>query len=374
MDMLNFLKSLVSIDNDCTESKNYLDCAVRIAKEAELLGLDAKIFHAKNPPDGKIRANVFIDLNCNADKTLAISAHFDSPPAGKGWRTYPFELATKDNKVYGRGAAAKGCIAASLYALAEAKPKVNVKLAYVCDSENGGYFGLGDLARGGLMKGAHAGLILDGQRQLLTCSSGAVLGEIHCKGRAGKGAKPFAADNPIPKLVAFADELKRYEKMRNMAHSKYMTLEGKRVFGRFSLTALRAGESLDSIPAEAVAGFDLRINPEEKAQQVIREFKGVVKAASKAVHVRTKLELDVVENSYIASGKFVSRMRSLTGTREDYASWGGNDGRHLAHSASVVSFGASAAPGSQYGPNECVPLGDLVRVKEVTRRIVEEGW
>lgn len=52
------------------------------------------------------------------DETLAILAHLDVMPAGKGWDTDPFEPVIKDGKLYGRGASDdKGPGMACYYAL-----------------------------------------------------------------------------------------------------------------------------------------------------------------------------------------------------------------------------------------------------------------
>lgn len=372
--MLQFFKSLVSIDTNVNTSENYLECAVRIANEAEMLGLDAKLYHAK-APDGKTRPNVFLDLGCGAEKTILIGAHYDIYPAGDGWKTYPFELAVRGGKAYGRGTINKGSAAAVLYAVAEAKPKVNVQLAFTCDARAGGQFGMGDLVRKKLIR-ADAALILEGAPQATSASSGRIGGAFRFRGKAGHASMPFAADNPVPKLLVFMNELDKYAAVRRRSLSHYYSPERKRIFGRFSATMLAAGggDRGGMIPREAVAGFDLRLNPEEDAAKVLAEFKAAAKHAARRTRTRAKLGIEEISPGYQSSGAFVERMKAMTRARGNYASWGRNDAHHVAPMMPAVSVGPCRAQCNANSANEFVPLRGLDYVKSVTKRIVEEGW
>ncbi|VVB98058.1 putative metallohydrolase [uncultured archaeon] len=370
--MDDFFKSLVSMDTNVNESKNYLECAVRIAREAEVLGLQAKIYHAK-APDGRTRPNVLLDLDMGAEKTLLIGAHYDVYPAGDGWKTYPFELVGKGGKAYGRGTGNKGSVAAALYAMTEVEPKVNVQLAFTCDARAGGWFGMGDLVKKKLIK-ADAALILEGAPELTSAASGLIAGKFRFSGRAGFAAMPFAADNPVPKLLAFMGELEKYSAVRSRSSSGYYSAEGKRICGRFSITTLAGGHKSDMIPREATAGFDLRLTPEEDTNRMLAEFKGVAKRAGLKTRARTKLDIEEISPGYMSSGPFVESMKAMTRTRGNYASWGRNDGHHVARMMPAVCFGPSRPQCNATAANEFVFLRDLDYVKEVTKKIVAQGW
>ncbi|WP_268912891.1 dipeptidase PepV [Lentilactobacillus sp. SPB1-3] len=76
------------------------------------------------------------------DKTLAIQSHADVMPAGDGWKTDPFELTIKDNKVFGRGTSDdKGPGLAAYYGLKMLKdqkiePKLKIRLIIGTDEES----------------------------------------------------------------------------------------------------------------------------------------------------------------------------------------------------------------------------------------------
>ncbi len=377
--MLGFLKSLVSMDTDSTLSKNYSECASLIAKEAESLGFKARICDAAETGNRKPRTlpprpNVLVKLDAGAEKTLLINAHYDIVPAGQGWKTDPFALTIKGDRAYGRGTSDdKGGIAASLYALEGAKPKVNVLLAYTCDEEVGGEFGLGFLVKEGLAK-ADAALILDGSPAATVASTGVVMGRLHFKGKGGHAMKPYEADNPVPKLITFLNELKSYSYVRQNSVSPYFGLNKRQLFGRFSLTTLKGSTKENAIPDEAVAGFDLRIDPEEKMESVVEEFRQYVKMAGKKTGISPELEILSAHGGHRSGGRFVEKMKSLTNTDGNYANWGGNDGHHVSGKMETVVFGATRSANSIHAPDEFVSIKELEYVKNVAKQIMEQGW
>lgn len=73
------------------------------------------------------------------DETLAILAHLDVMPAGKGWDTDPFDPVIKDGNLYGRGASDdKGPGMAAYYALKQLKDqgvKFNKKVRFIVGTD-----------------------------------------------------------------------------------------------------------------------------------------------------------------------------------------------------------------------------------------------
>lgn len=69
-------------------------------------------------PEG--RANLVLSFGPDRPGGLLLAAHTDVVPAGPGWATAPYELATIEDRLYGRGTAdMKGFLAATLHVLGE---------------------------------------------------------------------------------------------------------------------------------------------------------------------------------------------------------------------------------------------------------------
>lgn len=367
--MLTFLKDLISLNTNSLEAKNYIECANLIKSEAEKLGFNAELIFSKpNKP------NVLVNIKVGAAKTLLINAHFDIVPAGDGWKTNPFELVQIGNKLYGRGVADdKGAIAASLYSLSESKPTVNVKLLFTCDEEIGGEDGLGFCVTNGYAD-ADAALILDGPPVLAVASSGVIQGKLRIYGKGGHASMPFAAKNPVHKLIDFLFALKNYEKIRKRKISPFLGIGGHRIFGRFSITMLHGSEKENVIPSEAFAGFDLRVNPEESKDEVISDFENFVKKIEKEKNTKVFIEYTSAHSGHVSKGAFIEKMKIITDTKENYATWGGNDGHFLAKKMEVACFGITSIKRNIHAPNEFIFLSDLEMLKKIVKKVVEEGW
>ncbi len=85
------------------------------------------------------------------DTKLLFLAHFDTVPAGKGWKTDPFELVLKGNRAYGRGTCDDKGNIVSMLLLAEklqnVNPSMTIMLAATGDEEIGGAHGAGNLRK-----------------------------------------------------------------------------------------------------------------------------------------------------------------------------------------------------------------------------------
>ena len=136
----------------------------RFVKEyLEGFGVKCKLYEfAQN------RTNVIAALKARAKgaKTILISPHLDTVPAGKGWEFPPFSGVIKDGKIYGRGITDCKCNVAVamevLQSLREDKAEIrnNILFAATADEEAGSNLGLIPLLKKNILKADYA-LILD---------------------------------------------------------------------------------------------------------------------------------------------------------------------------------------------------------------------
>ena len=372
---LRFLSKLVSLDTDSTKKTNYRECAELIKQEAEDSGFAARVHDAQRlAEDGKPRPNVVVDLEAGAKQTLLLVTHYDVVPAGEGWRHPPFRLTVENGKAFGRGANDdKSAIVACLSAMRDlrrlAESRVNIRLFATCDEEVGGDLGAGFLADRMRMKG-NAALVVDGSPRVITGASGVVHGRIVVKGKQGHAGYPHEARNAITYALPFLQEMEGFHKLRERKRSHLKAAPRHphpHIWGRFTLTMLKAGEKENIVPGECEARFDLRLLPEEDPRTAIHELREYFTKAKFHRQVDAHLEITRVNKGYVTppDSRFVKNFRKIV-AGEPTGMLGGNDGGHFAkHGIPTISFGAGRPECGIHGKNEFVYLEDMELLKHV---------
>ena len=370
---LKLLSKLVALDTDSTKRSNYSECAELIKDEAEGCGFAARICDAKRlAEDGKPRPNVVVDLEAGARQTLIIATHYDVVPAGGGWRRQPFKLTVEGERAYGRGANDdKSGIVAALSAMRDlrrlAESKVNVRLLATCDEETGGKLGAGYLAEREKIRG-NAVLVVDASRDLIVGASGIVFGKIIVKGKQGHAGYPHRAKNAITYALPFLQDMEKFARIREKHLSFLKAPRGEpkeHLWGRFSITMLRAGEKENIIPGEVEARFDMRLVPEEGTRGAIDELKDYFGRAKIRNQVDARLLITTKQPGYYTrpDHKFVGNFQKVF-PEEPSAMLGGNDGRFFtARGIPAISFGTGRKECNVHGKDEFVYLDDIELVK-----------
>jgi succinyl-diaminopimelate desuccinylase len=386
---LDFLSRLVAIDTDATTKTAYVECSDLIREEAENLGLRTRVYDSKDlSDDKKPRPNIVVDLDVGAKETILLAAHYDIVPAGNGWKHSPFRMEVVGDRAYGRGTSDdKGAIAAAISAMAElsrTKSKVNVSFLVSPDEEVGGRLGLGYLVNEMGIRGDAAVILDAGSEAISIGASGLVWGKVLVKGRQGHAGHPYKAINAISESLPLFEELTKYSKIRGKVHSRIPAPPGsphRFIYGRFSLTMLKAGEKENIIPGSCEARFDLRVNPDEDIAKAKRDFRTYF---SKLVHeqrVRASLEFTTTNPNYFTDPnesivrKMLDAVKVTSGKSLPVAGeFGGNDGHYFARAGiPVVCYGPMRSDSRFHGVDEFIRIKDLMLTK---RTIVSlcEGW
>lgn len=110
---VSILETLISMDT--TSSKSNLPLVDWVEAYVTALGATVERFSS----DSKAKAALWITFGPAAKQGLVLSGHTDTVPAVESsWKSDPFKLDKRDNRLYGRGACdMKGFIAACLAAL-----------------------------------------------------------------------------------------------------------------------------------------------------------------------------------------------------------------------------------------------------------------
>jgi len=386
--MFSFLMELVKIDTNANERKNYWNIARVIEEKAKEIGLNTYI-HVHRDDKGEV-PNVIAWADLGADKNLVLLSHYDVVPAGGLWRlgdkTFePFDPLRINGKIYGRGAADdKSAIALSLSAasmiLSEGKARYNPVVVVVGDEEVGGT-GVFAVAEKGFKEAGirpDRVIVIDAAPDFVGIgASGVIGGEIIVKGRGGHAGRPFVAINPVHLAIRIADDLLTgFAQQHASCVSVIPSPPGSpvpKVWGRFSITIMRAGEKHNVIPDKAVLGFDIRFIPEEEKDSVISKFLAAV--SSIAARYGANVEVNIHETLNPGwmtdpDHEFVLEVldsyEKFFGNRRVAGSLGGNDGFIFARKGiPTVSLGTIGLDSRAHADLENVEEEIVIRIRDL---------
>lgn len=389
------IKTEVKIEDNTIVRENYDKIAEKIHDIALNLGLKTEIVDLKDSY-GEI-PTVLVSLHIDKP-TIAFPSHYDVVPAGerwildKGFSMNPYEPIVKDGKIYGRGAADdKSAIVSSLAALEELSNNRNLRYKPVLiisgDEEVGGT-GIRLL----LDKGYRWDkvVILDADAEYLSIgASGVVHGWIKVKGTAGHAGFPHKSVNPVDYLIKIMYEMNNiFKPYRASKLSRFNSPPGSiipKIWGRFTFTIVKLGkndtEKHNRIPSEAVAGFDMRLLPEEDVESAISQLYSYF---SKIISSNINATLEITNSQkgwYSRDTAFVDE--ALKAVKKSYesigvqkevfaaAELGGNDGSFFDEKGMpVVAFGALREECNFHAPREFVYIKDLILLKNFVKYIL----
>ncbi|MCW4035297.1 MAG: ArgE/DapE family deacylase [Candidatus Bathyarchaeota archaeon] len=378
---LELLSRLVEIKSESVPKTGYDQCAEIIIEEAKKCSLNYEIIDGeKGAKDGLSRPNVVVTLDCGSDTTLLLESHFDVVPPGSGWKYPPFKLTIEGEKAYGRGTADnKAGIAAVMGALRELSNQeldINLKLIAGVDEEIGGRYGVDYVMTDYGLKGDAALIVDAGPENLFLGASGIIWGKVTVNGKQGHAGYPFKAKNAVNEAVKLMAEFENYKKLVEQKRSVLQAPPGspnKFVWGRYSVTMVRAGEKENVIPGICEFRFDRRLLPEEPIDQAVAELENFFKDAVNKTGVDASLELVNRQQGYHTPQElpFVQtvseNIKKTTGQSLPFAAeLGGNDGSFFAKKGiPVVCYGTIRADTRYHGVDEFVYLQDIQNTKDL---------
>jgi succinyl-diaminopimelate desuccinylase len=378
---VNLLSRLVEVNTESVPKKGYSECASIIVEEAEKSSLTAEIVDGeKSAKDGLSRPNVIVTLDSGSDTTLLLESHFDVVPPGTGWKYPPFKLMVEDGKAYGRGTADnKSGIAAVMGALRQLSNEeldINLKLVAGVDEEIGGRYGVDYVMSDWGLRGDAALIVDAGPESLFLGASGIIWGKVTIKGKQGHAGYPFKAKNAIDEALKLITEFENYKKLVEKKESTLRAPSGSPrdfVWGRYSVTIIKAGEKENVIPGTCEVRFDRRLLPEEPIEQAEMELNDFFEKALEKTGCEASLELVNRQQGYhtpkdLSFVQTVSEnISKTTGQTLPYAAeLGGNDGSFFAKNGiPVVCYGTIRADTRYHGVDEFVYLQDLKNTRDL---------
>jgi len=378
---LDFLSKMVELKTESVPKTDYDQCASLIVDEAEKNFLDWVIVDGeKGAKDGLSRPNVIVTIDSDSDVTLLLESHFDVVPPGLGWKYPPFNLNIEDGKAYGRGTADnKAGIAAIMGAmrqLSNQKLDINLKMIAGVDEEIGGQYGVDYVMNDFGLKGDAALVVDAGPECLFLGASGIIWGKIVVCGKQGHAGYPFKAKNSIEEAIKLINSLEKYRKVVEKKESNLRAPVGSPrdfVWGRYSVTMIRAGEKENVIPGTCEVRFDRRLLPEESLEQAEKELMCFFQKAINETGCEATLELVNRQQGYNTSTDMIfvqtvsdAIKRTTCQPLPFAAELGGNDGTFFAKKGiPTVCYGPIRADTRYHGVDEFVYIEDLKNTRDL---------
>jgi len=378
---INLLSKMVEINTESVSKKGYDKCASLIVEEAERNSLDVEIVDGeKGAKDGLSRPNVIVTLDTGSDITLLLESHFDIVPPGPNWTYPPFKLTVEDGKAYGRGTADnKSGIVAAIGAIRQLKKEkldINLKLIAGVDEEIGGRYGVDYVLSDYGLKGDAALVVDTGPERLYLGASGIIWGKITVQGKQGHAGYPFKAKNAIDEAMKLLAALEPYkntvEKKESILHAP-PDAPRQFVWGRYTVTMIKAGEKENIIPGTCEVRFDRRLLPEEPVEQAEKELRDFFQKAVEKTGCNASLEITNKLQGYHTSKDLVfvqtvsENIEKTMGQSVPFAAeLGGNDGSFFAKNGiPVVCYGTIRADTNYHGVDEFVYLEDIRNTRDL---------
>lgn len=294
-------------------------------------------------------------------KTILISPHLDTVPAGKGWKFSPFKGAIKDGRLYGRGATDCKCnLAAAVEALnslveGRVQIKQHILFAATADEESGSGLGLIPLLKKGILKADYA-LILDSDEfEIIIAQKGLIHFKVSVSGKKAHGAYPDQGVNAINIACGIIRDLEKHK----FSFQPHPLLKGPTI----NAGTIHGGDKVNMVADWCDFELDLRYLPGGSAKNVLADIKRLIAKRAK----RFKIKIDGIQNPYEINKRHILAQSLLKCWREHSKSAGfkGSEG------ATVITFFKEMgipAVATGFGSRGCAHINDeYVKIENLCR-------
>lgn len=220
-------------------------------------------------------------------KSLLFFGHLDTVGLTSGWKTDPYQLTKKGDRLYGLGAwDMKGGLAAVIAAIEGFDPKgFELKLAFVVDEENYS-LGMHTLIKSGWLKDV-AGAICpepsfsSGLKGIALGRIGRCVYKVTLKTAGGHVYQVHSRPNAISESYKVLEALKKFKQISHKNLGNFV------IFPRF----IKGGANSMSIPGEVVIELETQLVPPQTAVSVLNEIKSVISTTD----IQADVTVDSVE-------------------------------------------------------------------------------
>ena len=284
-------------------------------------------------------------------KTVLVSPHLDTVPAGRGWKIPAFGGVVKNGRIYGRGATdCKGNLAVAievLNSLIEDKVRLknNILFAATADEEAGSGLGLIALLERNILKADYA-LILDSDEfDIVIAQKGLIHFKVSVEGRKAHGAYPWEGINAINIASDIIQDLKAHR----FSFKRHSLLRNPTI----NIGTIHGGDKVNMVADWCEFEIDLRYLPGMSVKETLGKIKKLIAKRAKIF----KMEINGIQNPYEISGEhpLVSSLRETWRSHYAASKLKGSEG------ATVITFFKEKnipAVATGFGRQGCAHIND----------------
>ena len=285
--LIKLTRDLIRINSENPNGNEYL-IARWVKSYLQKLNLPVRLYEFKDQ-----RTNVVAVLGGkDKAKSLLITPHLDTVPAGASWKKDPFKAEIIGDKMYGLGTTdCKGNLACALEAinsLVEEKSKLSFDLIFAAtaNEESGSEFGLISLLEKGILKPS-AALVLDADDfEIVVTQKGLMHLKITVNGRKAHGAYPWLGLNAIDISLEILAELKRLKIPASL--NKYLKPP------TMNIGTIKGGDKVNVVASRCEFELDFRFLPGSSTEVLLKRVKKVVRK-----HARNAVvEIEGIQKPY----------------------------------------------------------------------------
>ncbi len=288
--LIKTLEELIALDSQ-NPPGDERQVALFVAAYLKRLGLKIKTYTFK-----KNRVNVIATLQAQTKaKSLLLTPHLDTVPAGKSWSSNPLRGKICGDKIYGLGATdCKGNLVVGLEAIKSlvedgVKLDYNLIFAATADEESGSNLGLIPLLERKLLK-ADAAIVLDADDfEIVVTQKGLMHLKVRLKGKKAHGAYPWLGENAIEQAAQIITVLKK-QKVKYQVN-KYLHQP------TINVGTIKGGDKVNVVSDWCEFELDYRFLPGMSAQKIINNLKKTISRYSR----KFKIEIQGIQAPYFIS-------------------------------------------------------------------------
>jgi succinyl-diaminopimelate desuccinylase len=285
--LIKTLQSLIRINSE-NPSGTERRIAAWVSDYLKKLGLASRQYAFRHG-----RPNVVCRIAGASRKSLLITPHLDTVPAGSGWHHDPFAGKIVGAKIFGLGATDCKCNLAVALETIHSLHEDGIKLGYdlvfaaTADEESGSVQGLIPLIRKGLLN-VDAAVVLDADDfEVIVAQKGLVHLKCTMRGKRAHGAYPWLGVNAIDQMVKFLTRLHGY-RFAGVRKNQYLRMP------TINAGTIRGGDKVNIVAGWCECELDVRYLPGMSGRNVIADITRIARSMSAQVSV----EIEGIQKPY----------------------------------------------------------------------------